>query len=137
MSTKTVINNATRVRALYEAFGCGDIPFILSHLASNCKWVASGEGSLPEGGTYIGKEAGKFFVRLAEGKTFTAFNPVSINTINEQEVVVFGNLEAVSNSTGKKMQSDWVMHWKFNEEGEVVYFHDFFDTAVAYLANQQ
>jgi uncharacterized protein len=137
MSTATLINNATTVAKMYEAFGRGDIPFILGHLADNCTWIGSGEGSLPQGGTYIGKDAVNFFIRMNEHEEFNAFNPVSINNINDDEVVAFGNMVITSRATGKKITADWAMHWKFNEDGKAVYFHDFFDTAAAYIANQQ
>ena len=136
MSTATLTDNASTVGKLYEAFGRGDIPYIIDHVDDNCKWIGAGEGSLPQGGTYIGKDAISFFQRLGENEDFMAFNPVAIHNINNNEVVAFGNMAATSKITGKKMSSDWVMHWKFNEEGKAVYFHDFFDTAAAYLANQ-
>ncbi len=136
MSTTVLINNTTTVANMYEAFRRGDIPYILSHVADDCKWIGSGEGSLPQGGTYIGKDAVNFFIRLGESEEFNEFNPVSINNINDNEVVAFGNMTATSKNTGKKVTSDWAMHWKFNEEGKVVYFQDFFDTAAAWKANQ-
>ena len=136
MSTATLTSNATIVASIYEAFGRGDIPFILSHIADDCEWIAAGEGSLPQGGTYIGKDALNFFIRRGQNETFNTFNPVSINNINDHVVVAFGNMTATSNATGKKVSSDWAMHWKFKEEGKAVYFHDFFDTAAAYRANQ-
>jgi hypothetical protein len=136
MSTTTLTNNAATVAKLYEAFGRSDIPYIISHIADDCKWIGAGEGSLPQGGTYIGKDAVNFFMRLGESEDFSAFNPVSINAINDNEVVAFGNMTATSKTTGKKVTSDWAMHWKFNKEGKAVYFHDFFDTAAAYRAHQ-
>jgi uncharacterized protein len=136
MSTVAIINHAATVAKLYEAFGRGDISYIIDHLADDCRWVGSGEGSLLQGGTYIGKEAVNFFKKLGQEEDITSFNPQSINNINEDEVVVFGNMAATLRKTGKKASSDWVMHWKFNEDGKVVYFHDFFDTAAAYRANQ-
>jgi ketosteroid isomerase-like protein len=136
MSTSTLTNKAAIVADLYQAFGRGDINYIIDHLSDDCKWIAAGEGSLQQGGVYHGKDAKTFFQRLGENETFTAFNPVSINNINDHEVVAFGNMTAISNATGKTASSDWAMHWKFNAEGKVVYFHDFFDTAAAYLANQ-
>jgi len=136
MSTMTAIDHATTVAKMYEAFGRGDIPYILSHLADNCKWIGAGEGSLPQGGTYIGKDAVNFFMKLGESEDFKAFNPVAIHNISDNEVVAFGNMTATSRKTGKTISSDWVMHWKFNKDGKAVYFHDFFDTAAAYLANQ-
>jgi hypothetical protein len=122
---------------MYEAFGRGDIPFILNHVADNCKWIGAGEGSLPQGGVYIGKDAVNFFVKLGESVEFETFNPGSINNINGNEVIVFGNMSGKSKKTGKRSSSDWVMHWKFNKDGKVVYFQDFFNTAAAYIANQQ
>ena len=136
MSTATLTNNATTVAKLYEAFGRGDIPYIIDHIDENCKWIGAGEGLLPQGGTYIGKDAVNFFKRLGETEDFTAFTPVSIHNINDNEVVAFGNMAATSKITGKKITSDWVMHWKFNDEGKAIYFQDFFNTAAAYLANQ-
>ena len=136
MSTSTLTNNAATVASLYEAFGRGDIPFIIDHLADDCKWIGAGEGSLPQGGTYIGKDAVNFFMKLDESEEFNAFNPIAIHNINDNEVVAFGNMTATSKKTGKQISSDWVMHWKFNDEGKAVYFQDFFDTAAAYRADQ-
>ncbi len=135
-NTATLTDNATTVATLYAAFGRGDIPFILDHLADNCKWIGAGEGSLPQGGTYIGKDAVHFFEKLSESGDIDVFNPAAIHNIGDNEVVAFGNIAGTSKITGKRMASDWVMHWKFNEEGKAVYFQDFFDTANAYKANQ-
>lgn len=137
MNTTAAINNAATVGKLYEAFGRGDIPFIISHIDDNCKWTGAGKNLLPQGGTYKGKEAVNFFKKLGEAVQFTAFNPVSISNINDDEVVAFGNMTGISTLTGKSSSSDWAMHWKFNDEGKVIYYQDFHDTAAAYLANQQ
>jgi ketosteroid isomerase-like protein len=137
MSTATSINNAATVANIYEAFGRGDIPYILSKIADDCKWIGAGEGSLPQGGTYIGKEVVNFFKRMEDNVEFNSFNLVSINNINDNEVVAFGDMTVTFKATGNKISSDWMMHWKFNEEGKAIYFHDFFDTAEAYLANQK
>ena len=136
MSTTLAINNAATVGSLYEAFGRGDINYIISQLADNCNWIGAGEGFLPAGGTYTGKEAVNFFVRLNESVDFKSFTPLSINNINDNEVVAFGNMAGVSKATGKPSSSDWVMHWKFNDEGKVIYYQDFHNTAAAYIANQ-
>ena len=136
MSTKSVVNNAATVGSLYEAFGRGDIPFILSHISDDCQWIGAGGEYLPQGGTYTGKEAMNFFIRLGGSVDFTSFNPGSISNINDNEVIAFGNMAAVSKATGKTSSSDWAMHWKFNDEGKVVYYQDFYNTAAAYMANQ-
>jgi hypothetical protein len=137
MSTATLVNHATTVANLYDAFGRGDISFILDNLSDDCEWIGAGEGALPQGGTYRGKDAARFFQILSQNGDFNSFNPIAIANINDDEVVAFGDMEVTSKSTGKKMSSDWVMHWRFNDEGKVVYFHDFFDTAKGYLAEQK
>lgn len=137
MNTLTAIDNAQTVAILYEAFGRGDIPYILDHIADDCKWIGAGEGSVPHAGTYRGKDAINFFKRLGETVEFTDFNPIAIHNINSEEVVAFGTMTGISKATGKSAPSEWVMHWKFNREGKAVYFHDFFDTAAFYKANQQ
>ncbi len=129
-------NYAATVAALYEAFGRGDIPFIIDHIADNCVWIGTGEGAIPSGGTYKGKDAVNFFIRLGESVDMTSFNIISISNINDAEVVSFGNMAGNSKATGKVSSSDWAMHWKFNADGKVVYFHDFHDTAAGYIANQ-
>jgi hypothetical protein len=135
MNTTTSVSNATTVASLYEAFGRGDIAFILEHIDDSCQWIGAGEGTLPQGGTYKGKEAIAFFQRLGGNVDMTVFNPSNIYNIGDNEVVAFGNMTGISKATGKTSSSDWTMHWKFNDEGNVIYFHDFHDTAAAYLAN--
>ena len=137
MSTATLTNHAATVGKLYEAFGRGDIPFILNHIADDCKFIGAGEGALPQGGTYIGKDAANFFKKLGENVEFETFQPQSIKNIDDNEVVAFGRMAGKSKTTGKRSASDWVMHWKFNDEGKAIYFQDFFNTASAYIANQK
>ena len=55
MSTTTSVDNAATVASLYEAFGRGDIPFILEHVDDSCEWIGAGGDYLPAGGTYKGK----------------------------------------------------------------------------------
>ena len=136
MNTTTMIDNATTVASLYEAFGRGDIPFILSHIDDTCKWIGAGEGFLPQGGTYKGKEVINFFIKLNEAVDFKSFNPLSIHNIGDDEVVAFGNMSGAARNTGKISSSDWVMHWKFNDEGKVIYYQDFHNTAAEYAATQ-
>lgn len=137
MSTLTSVDNATTVAKMYEAFKKGYIATIIGQVTDNCKWIGTGEGSLPQGGSYTGKDAVNFFKRLNDSVEFTEFNPVAIHDINENEVASFGNMTGISRATGKKAYSEWAMHFKFNEDGKLIYFHDFFDTAAAYIANQQ
>jgi len=136
MSTTTSVNNAATVASLYEAFGRGDIPFILDHIADDCKWIGAGGDLIPSGGTYTGKGVGNFFKALADNVEFSAFNLDAVHNIGDNEVIAFGNMSGNSKITGKPSSSDWAMHWKFNDEGKVVYYQDFYDTAAGYVSNQ-
>lgn len=136
MSTLTLTDNAATIASVYDAFVKADIPFILEKIDDTCLWTGAGEGFLPQGGTYKGKEAGNFFKALAETLEFTAFNPVAIHNIGNNEVAAFGNLATISKNTGKPYSTDWAMHWKFNDEGKIIYYQDFHNTAGAYAANQ-
>ena len=136
MNTSIVINNAATVGHIYEAFGRADIGYIMEQVAPDCQWTAAGAGLLPHGGTYTGTAVVNFFKGLDEELIFNAFNPLSINNLGENEVVAFGNMDCTSKLTGKKAVSDWVMHWKFNDEGKVIFYQDYHDTAAAYVANQ-
>lgn len=136
MNTNTITDNATTVASLYDAFGHGDIPFIVKHIDDTCKWTGAGEGFLPQGGHYTGKEAVNFFIRLNESVEFKSFNPIAIHNIGDNEVVSFGNMSGIARATGKISSSDWVMHWKFNDDGKVIYFQDFHNTAAEYAASQ-
>jgi hypothetical protein len=63
---------------------------------------------------------------------FTSFNPLSISSINDNEVVAFGNMTSISNAIVKSPSSDRALHWKFDNEGKAVYFRD----TAAYTTNQ-
>lgn len=136
MTSETTISNTSTVASLYEAFGRGDIAYIMDHLSNDCKWVGAGEGFLPQGGTYYGQDAVSFFKKMGEFVEFNSFTPAALHEIGTGEVVAFGNMTGTSRATGKSTSSDWVMHWKFNEEGKVTFFQDFHDTAAEYVASQ-
>ena len=136
MSTQTLTDNATTIASIYEAFGKADIAFILKQVDDNCIWTGAGEGFLPQGGTYKGREVENFFKALDDGIEFKAFNPVAIHNIGNNEVVAFGNMATISKITGKPYSADWTMHWKLNDDGKVIYYQDFHNTAAAFAANQ-
>jgi ketosteroid isomerase-like protein len=136
MNTATLTSNKETVEAIYAAFGRGDIPFILSNLSNDCHWVAMGEGSSQQGGTYTGKEVIEFFSRLLGEVEFIEFNPTAINNAGNNTVVAFGNMNCKARATGKLYITDWAMRWVFNDEGQVVEYQNYHDTAALYIANQ-
>jgi hypothetical protein len=136
MSTEILTDNAATVASIYEAFGRGDISFILSHVAEDCKWIAMGKGYSAQGGDYTGKNASEFFTRLLGEVEFIDFNPFAINNTDNNTIAAFGNMNCKSRATGKPYITDWAMRWVFNDEGKLVEYYNYHDTAALYLANQ-
>jgi len=122
------------VRGLYDAFGRGDIAFILSRLAPDCQWIAPGEG-LPDAGTYRGPEgAAEFFRKLMAATEVTRFEPREFFT-SGNDVIALGVEEVRVIATGKTASTNWTMLFRV-EDGLVTYFEVFYDTA-AYLRAHQ
>lgn len=136
MNTAIAINNVETTTRIYEAFGRQDIGFIMEQIAPDCHWVAAGAPYLPEGGIYKGPDVVNFFMKLGQNLEFTSFTPVSIQALGNEGVIAFGNMSSISRATGKTAASDWVMHWIYNDEGKVIRYQNYFDTAAALEANQ-
>lgn len=47
--------NVAAIGAIYEAFGRGDIPYIIDKLTDEVRWVSRFEPIVPRGGDYSGK----------------------------------------------------------------------------------
>ncbi len=136
MNTAITINNVETTTLIYEAFGRQDIGFIMEQIAPDCHWVSAGAPYLPEGGIYRGADVVSFFMKLGQNLEFTSFTPVSIQRIDDNQVIALGNMSSISRATGKTAASDWAMHWIFNDEGKVTRYQSYFDTASAHEANQ-
>jgi ketosteroid isomerase-like protein len=114
------------VRSLYEAFGRGDIAYILEHVAADCRWVAPGEG-IPNAGTYTGPEgAGEFFRKLNKSEQVLGFEPKEFFA-NGDDVVVLGTEQCKAIATGKGMSTNWAMLFRVRD-GKIAYWESFYDT---------
>jgi uncharacterized protein len=123
------------VQSLFEAFGRGDINFILQHLAPDCRWVVPGQG-IPASGTYQGREgAAQFFRKLSETEKVLRFEPREYFA-NGDDVVALGFEENQVISTGKKATSNWAMLFRMRD-GQVTSYEAFFDTSASANAHQQ
>lgn len=119
------------VKELYAAFGRGDIQFILSHIAKDCRWIAPGNG-IPNAGVYQGPAgAAEFFQKLAESEQVTRFEPREF-FVNGDDVVALGVEECRMPATGKTAATNWAMLFRVRG-GQVTYWESFYDTS-AYAA---
>lgn len=130
------MSNLETVKAIYEAFGRGDIPFILSCLDENVAWEKwDGNHAQTSGVPYMQEknspnEVAEFFGEVAK-LGITGFEVVSIME-GENQIAVEFNIEAAR--FGKEEE----MHlWTFNEAGKISCFRHYLDTAKHIAANEK
>ena len=120
--------NKETVEALYNAFGQGNIPFILDAVSEEFTWTdPSNPAILPQGGTHVGKSGFlRFFEKLGEKVDTTHF--VVENYLAEGNTVVASGKHGVRIKTsGKEHTNHWIMIWDF-EGGIPVRGRSVFDT---------
>lgn len=115
------------IQSLYAAFGRGDVPGILRHLADGILWIHTGAPELPYGKVYRGKaEVAQFFEDLSGVLEFPVFDPHTFISDGDR-VIVLGRYEARSFCTGRQAADDWAMAWTF-QDGKVVRYQAYVDT---------
>lgn len=106
MSTE---ENKRVVQAIFEAFGRGDIPGVLAHVAEDAEWVAPGPSSVPYFGERRGHAgAAEFFVQLGTNVEFEQFEPDAFVAEGDR-VVVLGRERGRVRATGKTFDNDWAL----------------------------
>jgi uncharacterized protein len=126
---ETLVKNATTVAAIYEAFGKGNIPFILSQLDENVLWVSMGAKPNPVAGTCKGvSEVPNFFTALAGNYQLENFQVHYILDADDNTVIAKGYHEGKGLSSGKPLKTLWAMEWKFNDDGKITEYRSIYDT---------
>ena len=121
--------NTARIVKIYEAYGRGDIDYILSQLTDDVRWVTHFEPIVPWAGDFSGKKAvPRFFQAIAGSVDVTAFTPREF-VAQDDTVVSLGEFGCKVRSTGKSVLTKWVFIWKF-QEGRVSSYEQFHDPAL-------
>lgn len=116
------------VRSMYEAFGRGDIPAIVAHLADDIVWRINARAPVPYGGEWRGRAAvGDWFTMLATAEDISHFEP-QLFTTSGPHVVVIGTAAGKARPTGRSWTCRWAHVWMF-QNGRVASFEDIFDSA--------
>lgn len=111
------------VRAIYEAFGRGDIPAILEHLDEDVEWEY---GLAPSGVPWLEPRRGRagvagFFEALS-ALEFRVFEPRTLLPADGL-VVALIYAELTVRATGRRIvEEDEVHLWRFDREGRVIRF---------------
>jgi uncharacterized protein len=125
-------NNLATVQQIYEAFGRGDIPFILGQLAEDVQWEQWAESSAHAANVpWLAPISGRdnvvgFFQVIGSWK---------INHFAVTNVLVGGNQVAATIEieaelpTGATLRDEEMHLWTFDDTGKVTHFRHYSDTA--------
>lgn len=131
------MNNVQTVQSIYAAFGRGDIPAILAHLAENIEWeYGMSNAGVPWLQPIRGREnAPKFFESLT-ALEFQKFQP-KVFLESGNVVVALIDLAVVVKATGRSISEEDEAHiWHFDSEGRVTRFCHKLDTHQHWLSLQ-
>jgi uncharacterized protein len=121
------------VDAIYAAFGRGDIPAILEHLDAQVRWDAWEDNHAQRAGVpWLLPRTGhagavEFFNLLATTMTFREFSVLSMMAGGDQ-VAVEVRLDAALQN-GQSLRDEEIHLWTFGDDGKVVRFRHYSDTA--------
>lgn len=129
------MSNAETVQKMYAAFGAGDIPAILGHLAEDVEWEY---GMADAGVPWLQPRRGRaqiphFFASLG-ALEFQKFQPKTVLE-GGNVVVALIDVAIVVKATGRVIvEEDEVHIWHFDDHGLVVRFAHRVDTYQHWLA---
>ena len=129
------MTNVDRVQDIYQAFGAGDIPRILSYLSASVEWEYGPNSTnvpwlQPRRGA---SNVGPFFetLRTLEIRRFAVKHVVGTGDV----VVALLDFEATVIATGRTITEDDEVHiWHFDADGKVARFRHRIDTHQHQLA---
>ncbi len=122
--------NVETVKALYEAFGRGDVEAILERLTDDVDW--STDAAIESAPWYGAKhdKAGvrSFFEGIGQTGPVTEFTPVSFASNDDGDVLVFLRYAFTVTATGEDVAMNLHHYWKFRD-GKVYFLRASEDTA--------
>lgn len=130
------MNPIERVQQIYAAFGRGDVPYILSCLASDVDWEHDASSSpVPWLQPLKGRHrVPSFFEALQSNVEITQFQPTQFFA-DGHTVVVLVDLEFIARASGVRVvEPDEVHIWRFNDQGLVQRFRHRADTWLSAMA---
>jgi uncharacterized protein len=120
--------NLATIKAIYQAFGSGDVAMILDLCTDDVDGAAEAAGSdAPWWGNRIGKQAvSGFFTGIAGAVEVTEFTPLSF-TANDTEVMVLLRFGSRNIATSKQATMHLHHYWRLRD-GKVEYYRGSEDT---------
>ncbi len=128
------LENTKLVQQIYEYFKSGDIKALLNLLSVNIEWQLPEIENVPFAGKRRGhEEMGQFFASLVDTQELQHFDPREF-IARRDKVVALGHYAWRVKSTGREFGGDFAHVFTINN-GKVVRFHEYMDTAAAAAAH--
>jgi uncharacterized protein len=133
-------NHVATVQNIYQAFGQGNIPAILDHLADQVQWEQWADNSAQRAGvpwlkSQVGKAGALEFFNTLKSLQVQDFQVLSIMG-NESQVAAEIIIEAEVPATGGHFRDEEMHLWTFNDQGQVIRLRHYSDTAKHIAAAQ-
>ncbi len=127
--------NLETIKAMYEAFGRGDVEAILELVTDDVDWSTD---AAVESAPWYGPRQGKagvrsFFEAIGQTGPVTEFAPLSFATNDDGDVMVFIRYAFTVTATGKGGEMHLHHYWKFRD-GKVCFVRSSEDTALVAAA---
>lgn len=127
-----MIDPIAKVQSIYEAFGRGDVPAILEMLAPDVQWEQWADNhaqraDVPWLRPLSGKANVVAFFQVVGGFQIHDFRVLSLMAGGNQVAAEIAIDATVP--TGVRFRDEELHLWTFNEQGEVVRFRHYVDTA--------
>ena len=126
-------DNVATINRIYEAFGKGDWSAIMPYLSDNVEWeqwednYAQGAG-VPWLKARKGKAGALEFFKIVGEFIFKDFHVISVMG-NDDHIAAEIYLDAEIPATGGHLKGDEMHLWSFDEQGKVIRFRHYADTA--------
>jgi hypothetical protein len=120
--------SADIVRALYDAFGRGDVPTVLAGFDPRIQWNGAENFIYADGNPYVGPQAiatGVFQRIVTDVENFSLRSPRF--TDGGDTVLVEGRYQGKMKATGKPIDAQFAHVWQLRD-GKVVRFQQYTDT---------
>jgi ketosteroid isomerase-like protein len=130
--TSTITGTATTVGAMYEAFGRGDVPGILAHLADDVAWEDWSDNFAQRAGVphlvpRHGRDDAAGFFGLIGGWTVLGFEVLDV--IGDGRQVAAEIRASFALPDGGRLADEELHLWTFDDTGRVCRFRHYVDTA--------
>jgi ketosteroid isomerase-like protein len=125
----TEIENTERVNRVFEAFGRGDVEYILDQLADDVRFTSHLDPKVPWAGQYSGRDNVAQYFQALGGAVEVTDHPVTALIAQGDTVVATGDVSFRVRETGKAGSSSWVYIWKL-ANGQIQSYDQFNDTGL-------